>query len=143
VTGSDTPTGPLDVSTLRVLGRRADSHPLVRGWRFEPDEVSPRRLVVTLDPAQYPAAVESARLEVTWYDGGDYAFHYVESRRESDWQCRWDRHPKPDAPREHFHPPPDASASVTPSEIAADHHLDALFEVLDWVGERVRTLHRS
>lgn len=143
MTGTDTPAGALDVATLRVLGRRSTSHPLVTDWGFEPDAVSPRRLVLSFDAAQYPDAVRTARLDVGWYEGGAYAFHYVESRTDEDWQCRWDRHPKPDAARAHFHPPPDASTNVSTSEIAATHHLGVLFEVLDRIADRVASLHDS
>jgi hypothetical protein len=130
----------LDVPTLDVLGERAASHPLVETWAFRPDALSPRRLEIRLDAGQYPAVVEAARLDVRWFEGGDYALHYVESRGTERWQCRWDRHHKPDGPRTHFHPPP-AADGVEPSTLDATHHLAVLFAVLDWIRERVATLH--
>jgi hypothetical protein len=137
----DSPGGPLDVPTLELLGRRAASHGLVEEWALQPDSISPRRLEIRLDPKQYPAAVEAARLDVGWYEGGEYTIHYVESRDDDRWQCRWDRHPKPDAPRAHFHPPPDAGSGVEPSSLDDTHHLGVLFDVLDWTTDRVATLH--
>jgi hypothetical protein len=137
----DSPGGPLDVPALAMMARRAASHPLLTGWAFRPDSVSPRRLELRLDDDQYPGAVDAARLDVRWYEGGDYTFHYVESRSADRWQCRWDRHPKPDAPAAHFHPPPDASSAVEPSDLDDSHPLAALFDVLDWVSERLSTLH--
>jgi len=134
--------GPLDVPTLEVLGRRARSHPLVIGWSFQPDAMSSRRLEVELDAGQYPEIVTTARLDVRWFEGGAYTIHYLESRGEDTWQCRWDRHPKPDGPTAHRHPPPDASADVVEADLG-DHHLAVLFSVLDWVEARVETLHEG
>lgn len=135
------PGGPLDVTTLEVLGRRARTHDLVDGWGFRPDRLSPRRLAIRLDATQYPDAVDDARLDVRWYEGGQYSVHYVETRGDDAWQCRWDRHPKPDAPTAHFHPPPDAVEDVEPSDLAAAHHIDVLFSVLERIGDRVADLH--
>lgn len=144
--GEDWSGGPLDVATLEVLARRGDTHPLVEGWAFQPDAVSPRRLELTLDDDQYPPVVETARLDVRWFEGGGYAIHYLESRDDEVWQCRWDRHPEPGEPDEHVHPPPDATSVVGPSDFqrtARTHHLAVLFGVLDWVTERVKRLHEG
>lgn len=135
------PGGPIDVSTLRVLGRRASGHFLVEDWVFRPDGLSPRSLAIRLDASQYPATVESARLDVRWYEGDQYTVHYVESRDDGTWQCRWDRHPKPDAPMEHFHPPPDADGPITTSELEGTHHLGVLFAVFERIDERLKDLH--
>ena len=134
---------PLDTATLSLLARRAEPHPLVTEWTFEPDSMSPRRLEVHLDASQYPQSVTDVRLDVRWYEGGDYTFHYLESHGRDDWQCRWDRHPKPEAPRAHFHPPPDAAARVEESRIAASHHLDSFFAVLEWIESRIEGLHEN
>lgn len=141
MTDVESTSGPLDVATLEVLARRAADHPLVEDWAFEPGSLSPRYLEVALDAEQYPAPVEAAHLDVRWFEGGDYTFHYVESRAETDWQCRWDRHPKPDEPRAHYHPPPDASVDVESSDLDATHHLGVLFAVLDRIQTRVARLH--
>ncbi|GAB3685954.1 hypothetical protein GCM10028857_17260 [Salinarchaeum chitinilyticum] len=153
MTDVERPTGPLDVATLTVLARRAVSHPLVDRWTLQPGAMSPRRLELELDAEQYPSSIDTARLDVRWFEGGDYALHYLETEEDGDddeaehgtgnggWQCRWDRHPKPDEPRSHFHPPPDASAEVVESGIDADHHLDVLFAVLDRIEQRVESLH--
>jgi hypothetical protein len=134
--------GPLDVATLDLLARRAGTHPLVETWAFEPDAVSPRRLRLTLDDGAYPVPVASARLDVRWFVGGDYTFHYLEVRDAGRWECHWDRHSKTDAPNEHHHPPPDAGTAER-SPLDADHHLDALFAVLDRITDRVERLHGS
>lgn len=139
----DSSGGPLDVATLEVIARRARSHYLVDDWAFQPDALSPRRLELRLALAQYPASVDAARLDVRWFEGSDYTFHYVESSGTDDWQCRWDRHPKPDAQKAHFHPPSDAGSTPEPSEVETTHHLDALFALLDRIEARVESLHES
>lgn len=136
------PGGPLDVPTLEVLGRRAVIRPLVTEWSFRPDALSPRRLELQLDAEQYPEIVADARLDVRWFEGGEYTVHYLEERNEGAWQCRWDRHPKPDGPMAHFHPPPDASGDVEESDLG-DHHLGVLFSTLDWIEARVESLHED
>lgn len=132
-------TGHLDIPTLRTLARRAESHPLVDSWTFDPSSVSPRLLRLRLAPNAYPSAVTAARIDIRWFSTGDYSFHYLETRAADSYQCRWDCHPKPTAPRAHFHPPPDAG-DAEPSSLAP-HHLDALFTVLDWVSDRVEGLY--
>jgi hypothetical protein len=96
-------------------------------------------LELRLDDSQYPSSVGSARLDIRWFDGGDYSVHYLELDGEKTWQCRWDRHPKPGAPLEHFHAPPDAT-TVEPSPLEGAHHLDVLFWVFAWIDERVQEL---
>lgn len=140
--GSDesVPAGRLDVPTLRTLARRAGTHPLVDDWAFDPSRLSPRSLRLTLDASAYPMDVAAARVDVRWFDTRDYSFHYLETHTGGDsYQCRWDRHPKTSAPRTHFHPPPDAG-DAEPSSLEP-HHLEALFQVLDWVSDRVERLH--
>lgn len=143
MSGEEYSGGPLDIATLEVLAQRADSHPLVASWAFQPDAMSPRRLELHLDDDQYPPSVEAARLDVRWFERGDYTVHYLESRDDHVWQCRWDRHPKPGEPKAHFHPPPNAAAAVDPSGLQATHHLDVLFIVLDWITERIEQLHEE
>lgn len=141
MTGEEYSSGLLDVPTLEVLAQRAATHPIVEQWAFQPDAISPRRLELYLDDDQYPPSVAEARLDVRWFEGGDYTVHYLEMRGTDVWQCRWDRHSKPGAPAAHFHPPPDAASDVEPSILQATHHLGVLFGVLDWITERIEQLH--
>lgn len=131
-------SGPLDVPTLEVLAKRATTHPLVTDATFQPDPISPRLLEILVDATQYPEPIREVRLDVRWFEGGEYSIHYVEVDPERTWQCRRDRHPKPNAPTAHFHPPPNAGAAVEPSSLGSDHHLAVLFAVLDWVEGRLR-----
>ena len=141
--GEEYSSGPLDVATLEILAQRADTHPLVDGWAFKPNAISPRRLELYLDDHQYPPPVDTARLDLRWFEGGDYTVQYLETRGDDIWQCRWDRHPKPGEPPAHFHPPPEAAADVEPSGLQATHHLGVLFGVLDWITERIEQLHNG
>lgn len=143
MTADDSPAGPLDVATLSVVARRAVTHPLVERWAFQPDAMSPRRLELHFDAGQYPSPVASVRLDVRWFEGGDYTFHYLESDTKGRWQCRWDRHCKPDAPNAHVHPPPDAGSNVEPSDVDSPHHLGVLFAVLDRIEERLAERHED
>lgn len=140
---TDRSGSPLDVPTLEIMGQRATSHPLVAGWRFRPDAISPRFLEIDLNDGRYPDDIRTARLEIRWFEDGAYSIHYLEDHCDTVWQCRWDRHPKPDAPTDHFHPPPDASPEVAPSDLQADHHLDVLFAVLAWIDNRIKRLHTA
>ncbi|WP_227379157.1 hypothetical protein [Haladaptatus halobius] len=134
-------SGPLDIPTLTVLAQRAATHPLVSNWQFRPDSITPRVLELQVDSEQYPTAIHDVRVDIRWFEGGDYSVHYLEISADETWQCRWDRHPKPNTPTGHFHPPPTAEDTVEPSPLDADHHLDVLFAVLDWIGERVQELY--
>ena len=131
--------GRLDRTTMRALGRRAVTNPLVDEWTFEPDSLSPRSLRIALDADAYPNAVEAARIDVHWFVTDEYYLHYLETRGDSRYQCRWDRHPKTNTSITHFHPPPDAGDPEPAS--TGDHHLAVLFTVLDWVSDRVARLH--
>ena len=140
MTGEEYSGGPVDVPTLEVIAQRAGTHPLVDGWAFQPDAMSPRRLELYLDEDQYSSSVDEARLDIRWFEGGDYTVHYLETRDDDVWQCRWDRHPEPGEPKAHFHPPPDAASDIEPSTLQATHHLGVLFGVLDWITERIEQL---
>lgn len=141
VAGDSIPDGRLDVPTLQTLGQRAASHPLVDSWVFDPSSISPRLLRMHLDSSAYPEDIDAARLDARRFTNGDFSMHYLEEQHGAahGFQCRWDRHPKTDAPRTHFHPPPDAER-VEPLSLEP-HHLAVLFTVLDWVTERVAELH--
>lgn len=71
------------------------------------DPVDPAELRIELSDGLLEA--EAARLDVQWSERGHYTFHYSD---DAGLNWRFDRHPNDHAPREHFHPPPDA----TPSE---------------------------
>lgn len=139
--GGPVPSGRLDVPTLRVLARRATTHPLVLDWAFDSSSVSPRLLRLSLNAHSYPNTVRTVRIDIRWFNTDDYSFHYVEERdgETAPHQCRWDRHPKTTVPQTHFHPPPNTGDAESVS--LDSHHLAVLFSVLDWVSERIERLH--
>lgn len=95
--------GPVDPGALRdVRDLLVELEPLVAEASLD-DPLAPRPLGVEL--ADGVGDASSARFDVRWSIGGSYAFHYTDDR---DRDFRFDRHPKPDAPTQHFHPPPDA-----------------------------------
>ena len=49
------------------------------------------------------------RLDCTWYSSGAYRFHSVD---EDDVNWRFDMHPNPHSPDQHFHEPPKASSET-------------------------------
>lgn len=48
MTGEEYSGGPPDVPTIKVMAQRAVTPPLVDGWAFQPDAMSPRRLELSL-----------------------------------------------------------------------------------------------
>jgi hypothetical protein len=60
--------GRLDRMTMRTLGRRVATHPLVDSWAFDPDSLSPR----SLNSTAYPDPVNAARIDVRWFVTNDY-----------------------------------------------------------------------
>ena len=65
--------------------------------------LDPTELVVRLDDGIGDA--DSCRFDIRWYQTGYYNFHHTD---EQDVNFRFDYHPKPDAPKKHFHNPPGA-----------------------------------
>ena len=129
--------GPPDRQTLRLLERHLADDKLVATTAFEPDVHTPRRLVVHLDATLYPASVTEARLDVRWFDSGDFSIHYVESDADGPrWQCRWDRHPNDHNDRLHFHRPPDGS-DVEDLSLPSLHPLAVYSTVLEAVAGRI------
>lgn len=106
--------GPIDAGALReIRDLFLELEPLVESASVD-DPLNPQTLTVELSVGV--GSAEAARFDVRWSLTGNYAFHYVD---DLDRNFRFDAHPKPDAPRRHFHSPPDASSRpVEPSCIA-------------------------
>jgi hypothetical protein len=105
-------TAPIDRLVLEFLRDRLTTTEQIRAAAVT-DEGGHLELRIELSDAYYPDDVREASLSIRWYTNDDFALHYRERREDSDWECRWDRHPNPHNSREHFHPPPDAA---TPGE---------------------------
>ena len=103
--------GPIDAGALReIRDLFVAQEPLVAAASLD-DPLNPQTLSVELSDGVGEAT--GARIDIRWSLTGNYAAHYTDDR---DRNFRFDCHPKPDAPRRHFHPPPDASSRpVEPS----------------------------
>lgn len=98
---------------------------------------APDRLVCVYEPGFYPSGVQTVRLEVVWFENGDFSIHYHETHSAGSFDHRWDRHPSSHNTRDHVHPGPHAP---TPG-IDASHPLDwrdVLSMVLSEVEKRQR-----
>lgn len=92
-----------------------EAEPLVVEATFD-SVLSPRSLHISFSDGIGDA--DQARVDVTWYTSGAYSFHYTDSE---DLNWRFDRHPNPHSPENHFHEPPDAEThSAQPSCITIE-----------------------
>jgi len=95
--------GPIDAGALReIRDLFLEMEPLVTSASLD-DPVNPHTLSIELSDGIGNAT--ACRIDVRWSLTGNYAAHYSDSH---DRNFRFDCHPKPNAPRRHFHPPPDA-----------------------------------
>ena len=113
---TDSITGaPVDFDRLCVIRDR-----LATDERFaridEQPAFAPDRLVCVYDQRLYPDSVHAARLEVVWFENGDFSLHYHEEHEVGAFDHRWDRHPSSHNARDHVHPGPEAP---TPGEDTA------------------------
>jgi len=92
--------GPTDVTSLEAVREVFFEEPLVESAGFD-DVANPRKLTVHLSDG----VTSPGTFTVRWSVHGYYSMHYSEEGSE----FRFDRHPNPHSPTEHFHPPPDAS----------------------------------
>jgi len=103
--------GPIDAGALReIRDLFVEQEPLVQTATLDAP-LNPQTLSIDLSDGVGDAA--TARIDIRWSLTGNYAAHYTD---DLDRNFRFDCHPKPDAPRRHFHQPPDApSRPVVPS----------------------------
>lgn len=139
---SDTITGaPIDFDRLEVIAER-----LATGERFVRIErqpaFAPDRLVCVYDSRFYPSSVRTARLEIVWFENGDFSLHYHEDNSKGTFDHRWDRHPSDHNARDHVHPGPDAP---TPGDDAShpEDWRDVLSAVLAEIEDRQRGFWES
>lgn len=132
-------TGPPDRQTLRLLERQLSDDELIEGTTFDPDTNEPRLCRAQLDVDRYPTSVTGIRLDIRWFESGDFSIHYRETHAEGGtWECRWDRHPNEHNTRLHFHQPPDAR-EVIDIEMDSLHPLDVYSTVLSALEQRLET----
>ncbi|WP_317175872.1 hypothetical protein [Halomontanus rarus] len=138
--GDETPdsrtSAPIDFDRLDVIRDR-----LASDERFtrvdEQPEFASDRLVCVYDHRFYPASVRTARLEVVWFENGDFSLHYHEEHETSEFDHRWDRHPSSHNARDHIHPGPEAPTPGEDTSHPADWR-DVLSMVLAEIDDRQR-----
>ena len=112
--------GPVDTEILDRLAAY-----LAQSDRFDDVQTrpayAPNAIVADYDLGYFPGGVERAYLRIRWFETDDFSIHYSEQYVTGDvWECRWDCHPNDHNAREHFHPPPDASAPADDTEYPDD-----------------------
>jgi hypothetical protein len=95
--------GPIDAGALReIRDLFVDQEPLVEAASLD-NPLNPQTLSIELSDGVGDAS--TARIDIRWTLTENYAAHYTDDRGRD---FRFDCYPKPDAPKRHFHPPPDA-----------------------------------
>lgn len=137
---TDASGSPADFDRLDVISER-----LATADRFiridERPAFAPERLVCVYDSRYYPTSVQTARLEIVWFENGDFSLHYHEDHDESTFDQRWDRHPSDHNTRDHVYPGPDAPTPGNDAEHPRDWR-DTLSMVLDLIEDRQRGFWR-
>ncbi len=101
-------TGSMDYEALEAIRDIClATEPLV-GHHSLDGRLDPRpELSVTVEAGF--GSSSSGRFDIVWTKKNCYHYHYTE---DGGIEFRFDRHPEPNAPRKHFHEPPDATSRV-------------------------------
>lgn len=126
----------VDFDRLAVIGERLGTSDRFDRITTSP-EFAPDRHVCVYESGFYPRSVETARLEIVWFENSDFSIHYHETHVGGTFDHRWDRHPSTHNTRDHIHPGPDAPTPGTDESHPVDWR-DVLSMVLSDVGERQR-----
>jgi hypothetical protein len=138
---SSTDTGtvsgaPVDFDRLAVIEQRLATDDRFTRSEKQPDFAADR-LVCIYDSDFYPSTISTTRLEIVWFENGDFTLHYHETHDKGSFDHRWDRHPSDHNTRDHIHPGPNAP---TPGDDVGhpDDWRDVLSMVLTEIEERQR-----
>jgi hypothetical protein len=127
---------PIDFDRLDVIRERFSTDERFAGIDEQP-EFAPERLVCAYDQRFYPRSVRAARIEIAWFENGDFSVHYHEEHGDGAFDHRWDRHPSAHNARDHVHPGPDAPTPGVDTSHPADWR-DVLSMVLTEIEDRQR-----
>ena len=127
---------PVDFDRLEIIAERLSTDDRFDRVEATPD-FAPDRVVAVYDSGFYPRSVREARLEIGWFENGDFTLHYHEDHAEGTFDHRWDRHPSDHNVRDHVHPGPDAPAPGRNESHPSDWR-DVLSTVLAEIEERQR-----
>jgi hypothetical protein len=135
---SDVVTGaPVDFDRLALVRERLSTDDRFARVAERP-EFAPERLVCVYDSRLSPGTVRAARLEVVWFENGDFSIHYHEDLEAGTIDHRWDRHPSEHNTRDHVHPGPDA-----PTPGADASHPDDWRDVLSLALKEIESRQRG
>jgi hypothetical protein len=113
--------GPIDAGALREIRNLfVELEPLVETAELD-DPLNPQTLAVDFSDGIRDAS--SSRIDIRWSLRGNYSAHYTDNQ---DRNFRFDCHPKPNAPRRHFHPPPDAPTHPVEASCIGAHELSVV-----------------
>lgn len=128
---------PVDFDRLDTIRERFETDDRFSRCDEQP-EFAPERLVCVYDQRLYPKRVHTARLEIGWFENGNFSLHYHEDHDTSEFDHRWDRHPSSHNSRDHIHPGPDASTPGNDTSHPADWR-DVLSMALSEIEDRQRS----
>ncbi len=132
---------PIDFDRLEVIYDRFATDERFARLDEQP-AFAPDRLVCVYDRQFYPKSVQVARLEIVWFENGDFSLHYHEQHETSEFDHRWDRHPSSHNARDHIHPGPDAPTPGEDASHPADWR-DVLSMVLSEIEYRQRAFWKE
>ena len=135
-TGGSISGGPIDFDRLAVIRDRFATDDRFTEVDDQPG-FAPERLVCQYDRQLYPERVRSARLEIAWFENGDFSLHYHETHETGAFNHRWDRHPPSHNARDHIHPEPEAPTPGDDTTHPTDWR-DVLSMVLSEIDARQR-----
>lgn len=132
----DVSSAPIDFNRLDVIAERFATDDRFTRIEVHP-EFAPGRIVCCYDPGFYPPRVQSARLEIVWFENRDFSLQYHEEHENGTFDHRWDRHPSGHNTRDHVHPGPNAP---TPGDDAShpEEWRDVLSMILSEIENRQR-----
>lgn len=138
----DASDAPVDFDLLDLIRERLCTSDRFRGAEYRPD-FAPESVVFYLEPGFYPSTVTDVKLEVKWFENGDFSIHYQENYVEGvdtpgerpGFAHRWDRHPNPHNSDDHVHPGPDAPTPGVDAD-HPQHWQDVLGMVVEGIDER-------
>jgi len=133
---ADVSSAPIDFDRLNVVAERFATDNRLTEIEVRP-EFAPARIVCRYDPGFYPRRVHSTRLEVAWFENGDFSLHYHEGHEDGTFDHRWDRHPSAHNTRDHVHPGPDTPTPGDDASYPAEWR-DVLSMVLSEIKNRQR-----
>lgn len=132
---------PVDFDRLDAICER-----LAAGDRFSRIEdqpaFAPDRLVCVYDQRFYPERIHTARLEVVWFENGDFSLHYHEEHQAGGFDHRWDRHLSDHNSRDHVYPGPEAPTPGEDTSHPSDWR-DVLSMVLSEIEDRQRAFWKA